>query len=210
MALGQLQEDLVPSRTPGMSPSASPSLRERSWMSHLRVSLSSLESASSQKSIPRSLEFSWHRDSTRHSIHPIFLWDGIAQNPGMGGDSKADPTHDTPPTIPGCSKLHSDLEYFQGWGIQVDPLLHFQQLWAAPKGFHIPAFPRFLLALQDFRDHRGFLILPEFLSRKEISFCRCSWLHGPSQFLTFQQKPQCSWVYRSWMAPQSRKILKKF
>lgn len=30
-------------------------------------------------------------DSTRHSKHPVFLWDGIAENPGMVWDFKADP-----------------------------------------------------------------------------------------------------------------------
>lgn len=104
---------------------------------------------------------------------PIFLWDGIA---GMVLVGTLIPSHPavtgTPPSVP-------------VWNISRDGTsksihCHFPSSFGMlPKGFTSPFFP-FLLGLQDFMDHCGFLILPEFLS----SACCCSWLHEPSQLLS--------------------------
>lgn len=127
-------------------------------MSHLHVPLSILESALPKISspVPPSQEFPRHRHTpwTAHS-HFSVGWD--CRN-GLGWDF--DPV---PPCRDRDTSLCSSLEYFQGWGIKVDPLPLSQQLWDAPKGITSPFFP-FLLGLQDFMDHCGFLILPEFLS----------------------------------------------
>lgn len=112
---------------------------EQPWMSHLHAPLSILESALPKISspVPPSQEFPRHRHTpwTAHS-HFSVGWD--CRN-GLGW--VFDPV---PPCRDRDTSLCSSLEYFQGWGIKVDPLPLSQQLWDAPKGIHIPVFPFFI------------------------------------------------------------------
>lgn len=162
MALGQLQEDPVPSRTPGMGTA----MDEPPPCAPFHPGICSSQNPLRARNSPGT--------GTPPGQHiPIFLWDGIA---GMVWVGSLIPSHPavtgTPPSVP-------------VWNISRDGAsksihCHFPSSFGMlPKGFTSPFFP-FLLGLQDFMDHCGFLILPEFLS----SACCCSWLHEPSQLLS--------------------------